>query len=596
MEAARNATVAALPSKWATAFDNEAPTWTRRELLSLPYRVAPGATQLSVPFFMPNSDLEHVLFTDTKGSVLRYTEDQVYEAMDHKLVWIDSARREWGEEEATGDWKSGEWQESIYLYTGLENHDVSQGAPCLEAQAAHPSEIFLFTDYFSESTAESPHANWERIFRIGEDAEYSASYVSVGPLPESRVDDGERTNHGNAISETLHKYTGQALAINPSIGHIVLRHTTVDPLISRVGGCLHLRAYFFDNLRADLRMRTIGRPSAHWMGISCKYGSAAIGLSGEILESYAVLNGICPSGSPAEPTQNWQITNVLRSEGWHLFDLYLEANIVLMMIDGEIVYEGPSNGQNDEQEEILLVGRRGQVCHWSAVELLHTPPGCVFQSRQSQAIHGRHPWQVESDHHGRWQVLDGRLQGDVDPPPTVSFAAEPPPIRVETEERPSTAGALTIECWSIPNEAELDRIERVVGFFVEQLLAAGVPIPENFQRVGRCGARNDPQPCYIYRFGTRRLHMNVRESGGGRICLVVRCGGGFLDFAQFARKNGSMEQLKLAKMQRQSIQGREVMQFTSVYSNGERKIREVNSNSALRPPSRPSAHSNRSRP
>merc|ERR1711964_155977 len=100
-------------------------------------------------------------------------------------------------------------------------------------------------------------------------------------------------------------------------------------------------------------------------------------------------------------------------------------------------------------------------------------------------------------------------------------------------------------------------------------------MPENFQRVGRCGARTDPQPCYIYRFGTRRLHINIREAEGGRLCLVVRCGGGFIDFAEFARKNGSTEQIKLLKIQRQATGGREVMQLASVFSKGERRIKEV---------------------
>merc|ERR1711977_162682 len=125
------------------------------------------------------------------------------------------------------------------------------------------------------------------------------------------------------------------------------------------------------------------------------------------------------------------------------------------------------------------------------------------------------------------------------------------------------------ECWSLPApEAELDRIERVVATFVEGLRAAGVVLPENFQRLGRCGSRTDPQPCYIYRFGTRRVHMSVREFGGGRLCLVVRCGGGFLDFAEFARKNGSTEQMKLLKIQRQENEaGRQVLQLASVFSN-----------------------------
>merc|ERR1719408_708571 len=128
---------------------------------------------------------------------------------------------------------------------------------------------------------------------------------------------------------------------------------------------------------------------------------------------------------------------------------------------------------------------------------------------------------------------------------------------------PLAAGALTIQCWSLPGpESDLARIERVMSTFVEQLLAAGIAMPENFQRVGRCGARTDPQPCYIYRFGTRRLHISIREAEGGRLCLVVRCGGGFLDFAEFARRHGSVERLKLQR-QSEPQKGRQVLRLAS---------------------------------
>merc|ERR1719422_415413 len=128
--------------------------------------------------------------------------------------------------------------------------------------------------------------------------------------------------------------------------------------------------------------------------------------------------------------------------------------------------------------------------------------------------------------------MDAVVWGQVDPPPAPAPVvhepvSRPAPVVHEPVSRPSTGvGALTIECWSLPGpEAELARIERVMGVFVSQLLAAGVVLPENFERVGRCGARTDPQPCYIYRFGTRRLHLSIREAEGGRLCLVVRCGG-----------------------------------------------------------------------
>merc|ERR1719401_3250191 len=111
--------------------------------------------------------------------------------------------------------------------------------------------------------------------------------------------------------------------------------------------------------------------------------------------------------------------------------------------------------------------------------------------------------------------------------------------------------------------------------YMEHFIAAGVVVPENFQRVGQCGSRRDPQPCFIYRFGTRRLHLNIREGEGGRLCLVVRCGGGFLDFAEFARKNGSAEQLKMVRMQRTSSQGTHVLQVASVLSHRRHQVHDM---------------------
>jgi hypothetical protein len=342
---------------------------------------------------------------------------------------------------------------------------------------------------------------------------------------------------------------------------------------------MRLRAHFYDT------MRERGVSPAHWIGLKSQYGSVAIGLGGDCANCYAFLNGRCPDGSPDQNC--WQATQVARSEGWHSFEVHLDGNTLSVIVDGELVAMVPTEGRDYGAEEVWLVAKRGGVGHWAAVELLHTPPSCTPPS-QGLAIGDRHLWQVDATQKGRWQIvdLDGEMvvQGEEErvtqqtaqtiPEPLPVLVVEPPPAPAG---RPATAaGGLTIECWSLPGEADLERIERVVGVFVEQLVAAGVTMPENFERVGRCGARTDPQPCHIYRFGTRRLHLNIREAAGGRLCLVVRCGGGFLDFAEFARKNGSVEQLKLLRMQRQPTQGRQVLQLASVYQKGQRQVKEVN--------------------
>merc|ERR1712224_332217 len=101
----------------------------------------------------------------------------------------------------------------------------------------------------------------------------------------------------------------------------------------------------------------------------------------------------------------------------------------------------------------------------------------TFRSGQPHSTNGRQPWQVQSDDRGRWQIIQRNgasvVHGEVARTENVTPPPPPPP-----PERPRTAtGALTIECWSLPGpEADLARIERVVGVFVEQLLAAGVTI------------------------------------------------------------------------------------------------------------------------
>ena len=317
------------------------------------------------------------------------------------------------------------------------------------------------------------------------------------------------------------------------------------------------------------------------------YGSAAVGLSGDSAQHYGFLSGCCPDGSPG--TYTWQESSIARSQGWHLFELYLENNTCTVSIDGEIVAAGPSEGRSDEKEEVWLVAKRGDVGHWAAIELLHTPPSCAFRGAQGHALGDRNPWKLESIDRGRWQIASSNgkpvVHGEaeiVSSQPAELSVPEldiPPPPAM-----PATMGAFTIQCWSLPGESDLARIERVTAIFVEQLIAAGIVIPENFERVGRCGARTDPQPCYIYRFGSRRLHISIREAEGGKLCLVVRCGGGFLDFAEFARKNGSLEQVKLLKLQRQCNQGKQLVQVASVYSKGERRLRQVNPDKAYRHP------------
>jgi len=142
---------------------------------------------------------------------------------------------------------------------------------------------------------------------------------------------------------------------------------------------------------------------------------------------------------------------------------------------------------------------------------------------------------------------------------------------------PVSVGGLLIDCWNIPGEEDLKRIERVMNAYVNALQQADLPLPENIARVQQCGAHPS---CHVYKFGTRRVHMATRAGEGGRLLLVVRVGGGYMDFVEYARRHGSLEQLRLKKTEGD----REVIRLTSVLSQGKRK--EILSGRSSRPPSR----------
>jgi len=143
--------------------------------------------------------------------------------------------------------------------------------------------------------------------------------------------------------------------------------------------------------------------------------------------------------------------------------------------------------------------------------------------------------------------------------------ASPPPSK-----DPLTG--LAIECWMKPGETDLQRLDRVMDVFLGKLLESGVVLPDNISRIGKCG-QPEHDACYVYNFGTRRLHIATREGDAGRLTLVVRIGGGFIDFVEFVRRNGSLEKLRLER--RPDSKGHEHIRLSSVMSHGRMQVREM---------------------
>eukprot|EP00931_Biecheleriopsis_adriatica_P010030 TRINITY_DN111123_c0_g1_i1.p1 TRINITY_DN111123_c0_g1~~TRINITY_DN111123_c0_g1_i1.p1 ORF type:complete len:620 (+),score=85.86 TRINITY_DN111123_c0_g1_i1:87-1862(+) len=575
--------------------------WKRREKLVLP-GIWPGQW-ISLPFFRDeNTSLGPMVFTDEKGVILEYCRDQLYDADDHELLWIKFGDFHWGEEEDTS-WQSSDYQAVVFMYSNIEQQNeepLALSAIPPPVGLSRPENVFSVAEYFSESNgnvnyenspdngnmeeASSEHSSifgWQRKARGDDDPETLSKYLSVGP-----VDD-------HLPAQPFKEPPGQALMMDPGMGREVL---WCAPRFRFHGTStrLHLRSYFYDHMRTGA-LASISEKSAHWIGIQSPVGSAAIGVTSECTGSYAFLNGCCPDGS-AERNLQWETTSVPRSAGWHLFELVFQDNSLQVLVDGEPMAHAAAEGATETLDSLIyLVAKKGDPGYWASVELLHTPMGNGWESGVQSRVEGdRNPWQQLAVETGRWHVeervfgpsnvLDcarpvmvGSLDVDRIPPAPVPDPA-PTPVADPAPEPPLIGrGALAIECWSLPGEGDLERVERAMSTFIEHLVTDGVVVPDNVSRVATCAASQHPN-CYVYRFGTRRLHVGVQAGVCGRLSLVVRVGGGFMDFAEFARRHGRMEQIRLH--QSKPSEGRTVVRLTSVLSKGQREVKPSSSQRA----------------
>lgn len=154
-----------------------------------------------------------------------------------------------------------------------------------------------------------------------------------------------------------------------------------------------------------------------------------------------------------------------------------------------------------------------------------------------------------------------------EPPPEPPAVSEEAPPAVEEEplkppelprppstERPASQ-RLVIRCWTKPgtprcgtprdrDDPERPRVQAAVESVVERLTEEGLgnAVPENLVLVEKCSLKQHVG-CFVYRFGTRRIHICARTMPASKeLLVVVRCGGGFVDFADFVRRHGGHEQ------------------------------------------------------
>mmetsp|Transcript_86870 Transcript_86870/g.156473 ORF Transcript_86870/g.156473 Transcript_86870/m.156473 type:complete len:478 (-) Transcript_86870:97-1530(-) len=430
-----------------------------------------------------------------------------------------------------------------------------------------PEEVMLLADFFRGAEGSNGGAGaWIAFY----DDEAAARLASIG-LPPALPSESTASSCRKAAllaSEPL----GQALRLDPICGRLALRRT-----LPSAGGCagrLHIKARFFDSLAAE--------DDAHWLGLSSCLGTCAVGIAPGIKETYCFLNGNCPNGVFGQYF-GWQRSTVERTRGWHLFEVVLEEGLLTIAVDGENLTSTEAKGLRPPKtdEHLWLVAKSGGCGTWAAVQILHTPLGCMPNWELGGSLAqpaGRAPWEIRSEEYGRWEVdsdsiiwrlpeLQEAPQGTCLPVEDVAEICSWP--RKPATSLSSLSSVLTVDCWTkqLPRQPEFhERLDRAMVSFVERLQEAGLVVPMNLERVGQCGNQQH-QGCYVYNFGTRKLHIQTRE-GGGRLSFVVRCGGGYLDFTDFVKRQGSFEQLKLQKLQASQQQGREVVRLLSIRSAG----------------------------
>lgn len=465
---------------------------------------------------------------------------------------------------------------ALHLYCDPAQSELLQARRALglaghAAEAKRPEEVLMLADFFQGAAART----WVTFY----DDEQSAEMASVVPLPQ----------RGSPLPGTLEASPttlgAGALRMDPTYGRLALRRAFRQGGLCDPCGCLCLRSRFYDSLGEEPSSQN----SSHWIGLASSRGSCAVGIAPGMEQCYSFLNGCCPDGAPGQYF-GWQRSTLGRSAGWHAFEILIqEGRSILVIIDGEAVFRGlvEGAGQPAEEGHAWLVAKRGAPGLWTALEMIHAPPGCTAAGGPGLGSQGadspsRCPWQLRSEECGLWQVdANGavwRLGDECTDAPEERPAVVEDSAAVSEKPAPEPAqdvspgSQLSITCWSL-QPTDLERIDQLMKSFLERLREAGVVLPENVERVGQCEDVQH-QGCLIYNFGTRRLHIATREGKDGRLMLVVRCGGGFLDFADFARRHGSAEHLKF-KRQADGQLGTQVIRLVSIRANKELRLQEV---------------------
>eukprot|EP00747_Dinoflagellata_sp_TGD_P033163 gnl/TRDRNA2_/TRDRNA2_136430_c0_seq1.p1 gnl/TRDRNA2_/TRDRNA2_136430_c0~~gnl/TRDRNA2_/TRDRNA2_136430_c0_seq1.p1 ORF type:complete len:606 (-),score=96.55 gnl/TRDRNA2_/TRDRNA2_136430_c0_seq1:49-1866(-) len=592
------------------------PVWCRHEVLVFP-GLAPG-DRINLPFVLPKA-LGPTQFTDGSGRALAICEDTLRktdcDVLRDELLWLRAGR------DGSVAGAAGERWVVVHLYSAPEEASAASQA------ASRPEDVLLLAEFFRGGLRLGLHAgNWQ--LREGEEQHIN---VIDHPVPTSPARPGRALvlQPAGTGRVALCRSLPPSLTSRPR-DRLHLRMHFFDelrplddrPLWEAQKRTQQLNWAHWHTMDVNEPGNWHSRPFAatgtgHWAVLSSPAGVGGVGVAPGIGCCYSFFVGGHPGRGPAPGTRRgaaWRMTSQARTYGWHLFELELEGGELSVSIDGRCIetVKVPaersstmsSSSEEDgewmlrdhdvEEEEVWLMGSGGQPGIWSSIELFRTPPSrdiatALRDSYRESFACVRKPWMTASEEHGRWQFdIHGVMQALIveapprllpPPPPASAPPALPEAEQEEKDEepvRPDTAPPLmvpveplVIECWALPTyETNEARVERCVQIFLAALKDS---MPENMHRIARCSDTG----CYVYAFGTRQIRLSVREGEGGKLLLVVRCGGGFVDFSEFVQRHGSLERMRLRRRRRGSLpSGREVIRLTSVLSRRSLRVRQ----------------------
>jgi len=603
--------------------------FTRHQLLLYP-DILPGQ-RLCLPFFL-HKDVGDVLFTDEAQKALEFSEDTAYEAIDHRLLWIaydghdEGTRERWKIEMQKPVARRGDEglpkRVQIHYYFGRVDltlmhldievpvgHTISDDV-CVQrghSNEVPPERILVFADFFRDKEGLPSRWNCQ-----GADAKS----ISLKSCPDKA---GAPRPHCGPLARALYLKGSRRLTMR-------------RPLTIEVAQRVHVRGYFFDE------GSTCGK-GCHWIGFTSRAASGALGVSSASPSHYSFLRVFDENkpgegrweGSAVARSVGWHLFELELREGELLLtvddepvarldsskhsheELWLGAHEFSGVWGGIEVLHTPLGHDtwetgvqsitpgNRRPWRIANLDERGvwQMSTDGTMEKIADelpsepealPPNESAATQVAEIV--AEVLEAAPDTPEQLELLEADEQLESEGEPELDLLEEDPvPLhealpkaraKAKAKRRPkSRAGkapppssGLVIECWSKIGEDKLCQLDRVMAEILFKLQEANVALPSNVGRVATCSS-TEHAACYVYSFGTRRVHISTREGEGGRLTLVVRVGGGFMDFVEFAHRHGFIEHLKLGDSS--SSDGTRRIHLTSVMSNGRVRLTSADS-------------------